>query len=485
MSISKIKEEIPDYVYRVADKLLDSGFEAFLAGGAVKDLLLGREPKDYDLATDAIPRQVEKIFPGSVATNARFGTVLVIMDDKQGERFDVEVTTYRKEEEYVGGRWPSKVEFTSEIEQDLSRRDFTINAMALNLARINSPSVTTEELLIDPFGGQDDLIKAKRLRAVRDPLERFSEDGLRGYRACRLAAELGFEIDSNTFGAISSTLHIARKISIERVRDELIKLLQYAPKPSVGIELMRESGLLELFLPELLELRGIEQPEWHVEDVYNHSLNTLDMAEDSIKLASLLHDVGKGRTRSEDEKGVHFFSHDVVGAEMTREILTRLRFPKRVVEKTASLVRWHMFYYPSADWRKDNEVDNSLLKSSGGWTDGAIRRFIKNVGVELIEDLFRLRIADAASNPKSVFNPLEIQALENRISEVRAKEMVLKISDLDISGEDLKGLGIKSGPVMGNILNQLLDRVIDEPFLNERGKLLDIVTELRKGIDTE
>src|SRR3990172_462801 len=311
MQPKDIQPKIPTYVNNVADVLVANGYEAYLVGGAVRDIMLDKQPKDFDLATNALPEQIEKLFAKAITTNARFGTVLVVMESRTGERFDVEVTTYRREEEYIGGRGPSKVEFTANIREDLSRRDFTINAIAINLQKIQEPSANAEEVIIDPFGGQQDLQK-KLIRAVGDPLERFSEDGLRAYKAARLASELNFEIDSKTFEAIKQTLHIARKISLERIRDEFKKLLYFSARPSVGIELLRVSGLLEIFLPELLDTVGLMQPDWHDDDVYTHSLKTLDLAEDSIKVAALLHDIGKPKTKSDDERGIHFYSHDVV-----------------------------------------------------------------------------------------------------------------------------------------------------------------------------
>lgn len=482
MEINEITKLIPEYVVNVADVLVNSGYKAYLVGGAVKDLLLGVEPKDYDIATNALPEEIAALFPHSVSTNAKFGTILVITSDREGERFDVEVTTFRKEEDYFGGRWPAKVEFASDITEDLSRRDFTINAMAIDLDTIYDQGPHSSEVIIDPFGGQEDLEK-KLIKAVGNPMERFGEDGLRAYRACRLAAILGFEIEAETFSAIKQSLHVAEKVSMERVRDELMKLLKYAPKPSVGIELFRESGLLKLFMPELLECIGIDQPEWHVEDVYKHSLATIDLAEDSIKLAALLHDIGKARTRTEDDAGVHFFGHDKAGAEMAKNIMERLRFSKSQIKKVTTLIRWHMFYYPSADWRKGNQLEDIATEESpkqGGWTDSAIRRFISNVGEEYIEDLFKLRIADANANPKSVFDPLEIQSLQNRIAEVRSKDMALKVTDLNVSGYDLEQIGIEKGPQMGQILDRLLEEVIEDPLLNEKEKLLEMAKHFQK-----
>lgn len=462
--------DIPKYVRNVADILIGNGFEAFLVGGAVRDFVLKKLPKDFDIATNATPDQMEKIFPRCITTNARFGTVLVIMDSEGGdEKFDVEVTTYRIEAEYFGGRWPGKVEFTTNIVNDLSRRDFTINAMAINLEKISYDN-NFEEYFLDPFGGLNDL-DLKIIRAVGDPIERFEEDGLRAYKACRLASELEFEIEVNTFEAIKKTLSVAKLISIERVRDEFVKLINHSKKPSIGIELLRKSGLLELFLPELLDSIGVLQPQFHEDDVYTHSLKVLDLCEDSVKLAGLLHDIGKNSTKVIGPDGhEHFYGHDTVGAEMSEVILTRMKFPKATIKKVSNLIKWHMFYYPSNEWRKTNKleevIDYTSEENFGGWTDAAIRRFINKVGEENIEDLFKLRIADATGNPKSIFNTKEIDLLQSRISDIKAEDMILKIKDLGINGDDLVNLGVERGPQMGKILKELLEEVIENPINN-------------------
>ncbi|MFW5702574.1 MAG: CCA tRNA nucleotidyltransferase [Candidatus Dojkabacteria bacterium] len=496
----EIKQQLPKYVLDTAAALRDGGYEAYLVGGSVRDILLGKEPKDYDIATNAYPEQVQELFPKSVPTGAKFGTILVLMPDEEGENFEIEVTTYRSEADYFGGRWPAKVEFTKTIDEDLARRDFTINAIAL---RIDN-DILEEVDIVDPFGGVADL-QAKTIRAVGDPEERFSEDGLRSIRGCRLAANLDFDIEEKTFAAISKTLDVTRHVSTERVRDELIKLLMKSSKPSKGLELMRKSGLLEIFIPELLEGIDINQPQFHEDDVYTHTLKAVDEADDEVKIAALFHDIAKPRTRSEDEAGVHFYGHDKMGEEMTREIMTRLRFPKREVERTATLVRWHMFYYPNADWRKAQnegkekdpahlgdeqlevarqEAERAQLGKSrhkktlaGGWSDAAVRRFIRNVGSqELIDDLMKLRIADAAANPKSPFNPLEIKVLGERIAKVRQEDMALKVTDLDISGHDLIEMGI-TGKAIGSTLEHLLDKVTEDPELNSREELKELAMQ--------
>ncbi len=426
---------------------------------------MGELPHDYDLATNALPDEMLELFPKSVSTGAKFGTVIALVEDEKKENHDVEVTTFRSEEEYIDGRWPSKVEFVDEIYKDLGRRDFTINAMAVDLLEefLNGEEIEREWEIYDPFGGIKD-IDLKLIRAVGTPIERFKEDGLRAFKACRLASQLDFEIEKETFEAIKECLPIAKQVSMERIRDEFMKLLLNSPKPSKGIDLMRQCGLLQIFLPELLEGYGVEQKLYHTHDVYWHSLKTCDYAQDSVKLAALLHDIAKPRT---DMGNGHFYGHDVMGVEMVETIMKRLRFSKSEIERVKTLVRNHMFYYPHSQQESKEDV---LLSQ---WSDSAIRRFLNRVGEENVEDLFKLRIADATSNPNSPFDPNEITLLQKHISEVRAKDMALKISDLDINGEDLKSIGVQSGPQMGKILKGLLDVVIEDPLMNTKEKLLD------------
>jgi poly(A) polymerase/tRNA nucleotidyltransferase (CCA-adding enzyme) len=479
-NIEQIKKFIPNYIYQISDQLNNYGYKAYLVGGAVRNILLDIEPEDFDIATDAKPEQIEKIFPRSVNVNAKFGTILVIVESESGERFDVEITTFRKEENYFGGRWPSTVEFTDDLRIDLSRRDFTINAMAIDLNMLNKTDSIIEEIVIDYYNGIDDL-KNRLIRAVGSPIERFTEDGLRPFRACRFASVYGFIIEEETFNSIKETLHVAKMVSIERVRDEFIKLVYNSPQPSYGMELLRKSGLLEIFLPELLLGIGVVQPKFHTDDLYVHSIKTMDAAEDSVKIAALFHDIGKIYTQTEDEKGIHFYGHDVIGAQKTEEILTRLRFPKAEIKRISNLIRWHMFYYPSAEWRKENvDVNDITNYGEGGWNDPAIRRFVMKVGEEALEDLFKLRIADAGSNEKSNFDENEIEVFSNRISEVRSKDMALKVGDLDIKGEDLIGIGIESGPIMGKVLYKLLDIVIEDPGMNNKDLLLQAAKSIIK-----
>lgn len=486
----KIKEQIPLYVKRVADVLISNGFEAFLVGGSVRDMLIGKSPVDYDIATDCMPNKIKKLFPKTVATGAKFGTIVVVMEDQYAEPYNVEVTTYRSESEYVGSRWPSKVEFGTSIKEDLKRRDFTINALAIDLEKLELIDVNDEELVVDYFGGIRDLDK-KIIRAVGDPMERFEEDALRLFRACRFASQLGFAIETKTFHAIKQLSYTIDNISVERLREEFEKLLFGSARPSVGIELLRKSGLLGVFLPELEECVGVTQPEYHVDDVYTHTLKTIDRAQDEVKLAALFHDIGKPKTISVDESGTHFYQHDVVGAKIARNVMKRMRFPNVETERVVNLVRHHMFYYPSADWRKGREDKfepetierleeeaKSGEKNVGGWSDAAIRRFIKRIGgVENVDDLIKLRIADATANPKSTFTNHEIEALQTRISKVLAEDSALRIKDLDISGHDLIEMGIPKGPQIREALEYLLEEVLEDPKLNQKELLLKLVSE--------
>lgn len=478
-------EKIPKYIFEIGEVLKSGGFEAFLVGGSIRDLLLGKIPDDYDIATNAYPEEIVRLFPKSIPTGAKFGTITVVVPDVNFENHDVEITTYRSEADYFGGRWPAKVSFAKTIEEDLSRRDFTINSLALDLA-------SKEQKIKDPFGGLLDL-KNGIIKAVGSPLERFTEDGLRAVRGCRFASQLDqnndsfpdFTIEEKTFEAMKQTNHITAKVSVERFRDELIKLLMFSPKPSKGLRLLKEAGILGLFIPELLEGIDVTQPNFHIDNVFEHSIKTVDFAPDAVKLAALFHDIAKPRCKSEDETGVHFYGHDVLGAKMTEEIMKRLKFSNDEIKDTVRLVRWHMFYYPSADWRKSPDKSENTIKH--GWSDSGIRRLIKNVGGEdAIDKLMKLRIADAASNPKSEFNPKELDELSKRIAEVRSQEMALKVTDLSIKGSDLiSNFNLPEGPIIGEVMSYLLERVLDDPALNKPTDLLLLAKEYLEKSSTK
>jgi poly(A) polymerase/tRNA nucleotidyltransferase (CCA-adding enzyme) len=472
----KTEMVIPEYVQKVGRILTKEGYEAYIVGGALRDVVLGKTPHDYDIATNALPDEMLNMFPKAVSTGAKFGTVVALIQDKHGETHEVEVTTFRSESDYVDGRWPSNVNFVDDIDKDLGRRDFTFNAMALDLSQLNldGGEEPFKVDIYDPYGGVKDIEK-KVVRAVGTPLERFKEDGLRAFKACRMAAQLGFDIEEETFEAIKESVPVAAQVSMERIRDEFMKMLINSPKPSVGIELMRKSGLLSLFMPELLEGVDVEQKLFHAHDVYKHALKTCDVAHDSVKLAALLHDIAKPRT---DMGNGHFYGHDKMGADMATEIMQRMKFSQSEINRVKILVENHMFYYPHVQEEMTNEEKENIEKHQ--WTDTAVRRFIQRVGEENIDDLFKLRLADAQSNPATAFKPEEITILQRRISEVRKQDMALKVTDLKVSGEDLMNIGIEKGPKMGIILNELLDMVVEDPTLNRKDFLLEKATELNK-----
>ena len=472
----KIEIVIPEYVQKVGRILTKEGYEAYIVGGALRDIVLGKDPHDYDLASNALPDEMLNMFPKAVSTGAKFGTVVALIQDKYGETHEVEVTTFRSESEYVDGRWPSSVSFVDDIDKDLGRRDFTFNAMALDLSqlKLDGREEPFQVEIYDPYGGVKDIQK-KVVRAVGTPLERFKEDGLRAFKACRMASQLGFDIDEETFEAIKESIPVAAQVSMERVRDEFMKMLINSPKPSIGIELMRKSGLLSLFMPELLEGVGVEQKLFHAHDVYKHSLKTCDVAHDSVKLAALLHDIAKPRT---DMGNGHFYGHDKMGADIAEEIMKRMKFSQSEINRVKILIENHMFHYPHIKEDMTDEEKENIEKHQ--WTDAAVRRFIQRVGEENVDDLFKLRLADAQSNPATAFKPEEITILQRRISEVRKQDMALKVTDLKVSGEDLMNIGINKGPKMGIILNELLDMVVEDPTLNRKDILLEKATELNK-----
>ena len=479
--LMKIQFVMPEYVQRVGKALIDAGFECYLVGGSVRDIVYGKVPHDYDLTTNAVPDQILNLFSKSVSVGVKFGTVKVLSKDEEGENMEVDVTTFRSESDYVDGRWPSKVEFVKDIDEDLGRRDFTIDAMALNLRSniLDLKEDIKEWEIYDPFDGQKDM-DMKMVRAVGTPIERFKEDGLRAFKACRLASQLQFEIDGETFEAIKECIPVAEKISMERIRDEFLKLLLKSPQPSYGIDLMRQTGLLSIFIPELLEGFGIEQKMYHTHDVYWHSLRTCDVAHDSVKLAALFHDIGKART---DMGNGHFYGHDRVSAEMAEDIMKRMKFSNADIQKVSILIRNHMFYYPHiTDDMSQEEKDNMSLHQ---WSDSAGRRLVQRVGEENIEDLFRLRLADAESNPSSEFRPEEITELQKRISKVLEEDMAFKVTDLKVTGEDLSNIGIQKGPEMGKILNDLLEMALDDPLVNTKEKLLNEAKLLKEKYEKD
>jgi tRNA nucleotidyltransferase (CCA-adding enzyme) len=444
-----LPDDVRETVQAILKRFRDRGFECYLIGGSVRDLLLGNDIYDYDFATDATPEEIMKLFRKTIPTGIKHGTVSVIVDDRQ-----FEITTYRADGTYIDGRHPDSVSFSKDLRVDVERRDFTINGLVYDPASGE---------LIDYVDGLKDL-EYRIIRTIGDPVKRFTEDGLRPVRACRFAARLGFTIEEATFSAIPGTLDIVKKVSRERIRDELMKLLE-ADKPSVGIEYLRLSGLLSLFLPELADCYEVTQNRYHIFDVYYHSIYSCDAAskkEPMIRLAALLHDIGKVPTRQPGEDGdFTFYNHEVVGAKMVKRLMKRLKFSNEQVEIVNNLILNHMFHYTDE------------------WTDGAVRRFIRKVGLDRIENLFMLRMADRKGNGARKGLPAPIERLKKRIEHVIEQENAFTVRDLDINGTVImEEFGLKPGPIIGTILNELLEKVLDDPELNIRITLLALAREI-------
>ena len=435
-----------------------AGKQAWLAGGAVRDLLRGKGAEDFDVATDARPEQVLSLFPKVCPTGIEHGTVMVISGDHK-----VEVTTFRGEGPYLDGRRPSSVTFLGDIEGDLARRDFTVNAIAWD---------PIAGVLRDPFSGVEDLRRC-RLRAVGEPLERFREDGLRPLRAVRIACTLRLAIEPRTRRAIAATLEVFEKVAMERVREELVKLLVRGAPPSRGLRLLLRTGLLSRIIPELLESVSFRQNRFHRWDVWRHTLRVVDFSPPDLvlRLAALLHDVAKPRCAAPKEgaEGEHtFYDHEKVGAALSAEILQRLRFPRRDVERVALLVAEHNWYYRPE------------------WNDATVRRVLARIGKAELPSLWALRRADLEARGRLVEEGLVNQAeAEARFQREVDRASALKITDLAISGEDvMRELEIGPGRKVGEVLARLLDRVIDDPDLNTRESLLRLVAEAAQNPST-
>lgn len=461
--------KIPLLVTKTLQALQKTGFQAYIVGGAVRDLLMGISTYDWDFTTNATPEEIQKVFPESFYDN-KFGTVGITAEELV-KQFKIknynykdeginpedifEITTFRSEEGYSDKRHPDKVVWGKTLKEDLQRRDFTINAMAIKIKNYKA-----KFKIIDYYKGQED-IKKKIIRCVGDPHKRFNEDALRMMRAIRIAAQLGFVLEEKTLKAIIKNSNLINQISKERVRDELFKLLK-SDFPADGIKLLFSSGLLQYIIPELIKTRGIEQAGHHTKDVWNHSLDSLagcPSPDPIVRLATLLHDVGKPIAYKNIAGQITFYGHEVVGARIVKKIADRLKFSKKDKEKLWLLVRYHMFAY-----------DPKM-------TDKAIRRFIRKVGKENINDMMMLRIGDRKGGGSKATS-WRLRKLQQRIGKLMYTP--LQITDLKVNGHDvMKVLKIKPGPKVGKILKKLFNEVMEDASKNKREYLLKEIKKLR------
>lgn len=441
---------IPNNVKYIIDTFYKNNYEAFMVGGCVRDSLLGITPKDFDITTSALPSVTKKLFSKTIPTGLQHGTITVLIDKEP-----FEVTTYRTEGNYLDNRHPEKVEFVTNIKEDLSRRDFTINAFAYN----------NQEGLIDYFDGISDL-KNKIIKAVGDPDKRFQEDALRMLRAIRFSSQLNFTIEENTYNAIKNNYNLIKNISYERIRDELCKIL-ISDNPSKGIDMLRDTKILEIILPELNDL--VEYTPLcnnHNRNVFTHTLKVLSNTENNLKLrlAALFHDIGKIKTLTALPNGHHYFpGHSEAGAEMVISTLKRLKFDNATIKSIYNLIYNHL-----------------VLNVNYMPTDGEIKRLINKVGIEDIYILFNLQRADI----NALWDPVpflkKVDFMESRVNFILSNNEPLTLKDLNIDGATLiKELQIKPGKEIGLMLNNLLEKVLDDPSLNKKEILISLAKNLR------
>jgi len=437
--------DIPDYVRVVLETLEAAGYEAWCVGGCVRDSLLGRVPEDWDVTTSALPEETMAVFRDhAIPTGLKHGTVTV-----RAEHRSVEVTTYRLDGVYSDHRRPDSVAFTASLEEDLARRDFTVNAMALGL----------RGELRDPFEGQEDL-KRRVLRCVGDPDRRFREDALRMMRGLRFAAVLGFSIDPATGDSIQRNRALLQEIAVERIQVELLKLLQ---GPGAAEVLRAYPEVLGAFWPELLPMVGFDQRNrHHCYDVWEHSLHALEAvpADPVLRCAALLHDIGKPACFTVDEAGVgHFYGHGAISRDLADRMLRRLKCANAFREAVVRLVDWH---------------DRNIPR-----TDKSIRRALRALGEEDLRRLIALKRADnLAQAPAYRDRQLELDQAEAILEKLLAEDACFSLRQLAVDGNDLLRLGIR-GPAIGRDLNILLDRVVNGDLPNKRSVLLEALRQMQ------
>jgi len=476
---------IPEEVQFTLKKLEDAGFEAFIVGGCVRDFIMGRVPNDWDITTNAKPEEIQKIFPDSLYEN-QYGMVTVRIGEDKESRFEIQVTTYRIESGYSDKRHPDDVQFVKTLEEDLARRDFTVNAMAISqkciksikskVYKVESPTIGDpafapssakvtvdklagatagkageEVLLIDLFNGQED-IENKIIRAVGDAGMRFEEDALRMMRAVRFATQFDFKIEEKTAEAIKNNAQSLEKVSQERVRDELVKII-LSEHPANGIEMLQKLELLKLVIPEVEYGIGVGQNRHHTYTIYQHLILSLQHCPSkklTVRLAALFHDVAKPQTKHGEGFNSTFYNHDYVGSKVVRKILKRLRFSNEIIDKVSLLVKNHMFFY---------NVDEV--------SDAGVRRIVKRIGAENVKDLIDLRIADRLGSGVPKAKPYKLRHFEYMIDKVSKDPISTKM--LKINGSDIMDLlNIKPGPKVGCIMDALLSEVLDDPSRNDK-----------------
>jgi len=436
---------LPDEVEFILNKLNKNNFKGYVVGGCVRDVLLGKSPKDWDITTNAKPEEIKSLFEKTIDTGLKHGTVTVVLNNN-----NYEITTFRIDGKYLDNRKPDKITFTSSLKEDLSRRDFTINSIVYN----------PKEGLIDYYGGINDLSN-NLIRTVGNPDLRFNEDALRMMRAVRFASQLNFFIDKDTILSIVNNRYLINNISTERIRDELCKILT-SDKPSFGINLLWATGLLNIILPEIVKMIGFNQRNpAHHKDVYEHTLLVLDNTSNDLilRLSALLHDIGKPETFSIDENGIgHFYKHHMKSMDIAKDILQRLKFDNKTIEIVCIIVKNHMSRY---DFLRDS----------------SIKKFINRVGVENLDRLFQLQIADI-KGCRSPHDFSQVLKFQSKVNKILNEKQPLTVKDLAINGYDLMAIGIEPGVRIGKILNELLEIVLKNPELNTKEKLLQFIKTL-------
>jgi len=455
---------LPKEVKTAIISLKRKGHEAYVVGGCVRDALMKKEPEDWDVTTSAKPEEIQKIFSKSFYEN-KFLTVTVQTSSRKSNLKEIEITTFRSETKYSDKRHPDEVKFAKTLKEDLGRRDFTVNAIAVDL-------VETSPTIIDPFDGQKDL-KNKTIRAVGNAEERFNEDALRMMRAVRFVATLGegWKIEEVTREAIKKNAHWILAIAKERIREELMKII-VSERAAEGVETLRQIGLLKYIIPELEAGFGVSQNKHHIYECYEHNLKSLDYAAKKnfnkhVRLAALFHDIAKPKVKKGEGCDATFYGHETVGARMTAQILDRLRFSKKDIEKIVKLVRYHLFYY------NVDEVGES-----------SVRRLVRQVGPENMEELLQVRMADRIGSGVPKAEPYKLRHLKYIIERVSQDPISVKM--LKVSGNEvMKILEIGSGPKIGRILDILLGYVLSDPKKNKKDFLEKKVKELGKLSEKE